>query len=115
MVGDGTVWQKTETSTGIIEGYHLPQACKDEKDPNNFLAGCSSRVRCSNDVWRYGDKGRGLCAFARTASLITSDLLNFHLKLRFRVTPSLEKKDNKINFNLPILHTVKCGGSNLKH
>lgn len=36
-------------------------------------------------------------------------------KLRFRVTPSLEKKDNKINFNLPILHIVKCGGSNLKH
>ena len=65
MVGDGAIWQRVETFTGITERYHHQQACKDEKDPNNSW----QAVHPGEDAqMMFGDmeiKGRCLRAFAR--------------------------------------------------
>ena len=65
MLGDGAVWQKTETFTGIIEGYHLPQACKDEKDPNSSWQAVYPEEDAQMMFGGMEIKGRRLCAFAR--------------------------------------------------
>lgn len=105
MVGGGTIWQRTETFTGIIEGHHPEQACRDEK--NAWQAARSEKDVQMMSKWRPS-VWVPVCVCQR-ASLIISNSLHLHSEGSGLSEFIVRKKNNKINLNLPSLHTVKCG------